>query len=200
MIELPEVNLDQVIFLDLPKTRVCLRPVDKKDVPFLKWAMNNEAITKYMQIRSPFTMEDEEEWYSRVSKKSESQVVLVIALKPSHKPIGTISINSIQPSNRTGVTGTVIGYEELLGKGLGTEAKMLLLHHAFNTLNLRQIYSSVFSFNARSLAYAKKCGYEKYAVTPEHLYRDGEYHDIHHFRVTRDMWLPKWEKFKEEMS
>ena len=42
----------------------------------------------------------------------------------------------------------MIGESEYWGRGLGTEAKMLLLDYAFNTLNLRRICSQVLAFNS----------------------------------------------------
>lgn len=195
-----EHDLNKVVYLDLPKTRVYLRPHQKEDLPFFRWALNNREISRFVSRNGPMTMEDEEEWYSRTCKKSQDRVNLSIVLKEGDKLIGSMGIHAIQPANRTAMTGSFIGYPELLGKGLGTEAKMLLLSDAFERLNLRQLYSSVFAFNPRSAAYALKCGYEQYATTPEHQFWEGKYHDILHFRITRNMWLPKWNTFKDTMG
>jgi RimJ/RimL family protein N-acetyltransferase len=94
----------------------------------------------------------------------------------------------------------MIGEKEYWGKGYGTEAKMLLLHYAFDTLNLRKICSSVISFNERSHKYSLKCGYKEEGRRKAQLFRDGKYWDEIQLAVFRKDWLLLWKKFQAEQK
>ncbi len=191
---------DNVVFLDMPKTRVYLRPPEKRDVPFYRQSMNKEGIARFLRYHNPVLEYDEEQWLEGLSKKNETNKLCAIVLKEGHETIGSIGLHEIDWISRTATTGTFIGREDLLGKGLGTEAKMLWLKYAFLGLNLRQIYSRVHAFNGRSAAYAKKCGYREIAQYPDHVFRDGEYHDLIHFLVTLNDWKPLWQEFEKKMK
>lgn len=191
---------ENVVFLDMPKTRVYLRPVEKGDLPFFQVMVNNERISRFLNPRSPMSMVDEENWFEDIAKSKDNRQVCSIVLKDGNKLIGNIALFKMDSRNHTAETGTAIGLEELLGKGLGTEAKMLWLKYAFFNLNLRQVYSSVFAFNGRSQSYSKKCGYKEIGRIPNHFYVDGKYHDVILLMVTREDWEPLWEKFKKEME
>lgn len=191
---------DKVVFLDLPKTRVYLRPVEKSDLPFFQIAINNEKISRFIQQRSPMSMVDEEDWFSRISKSKDHRQTCAIVLKDGDQLIGNIGIFNIDHRNRTAETGTVIGVPEMWGKGLGTEAKMLWLKHAFHSLNLRQVYSRVYAFNGRSIRYSEKCGYKVIGRFPNHIYLEGTYHDVVHLMVTREDWEPLWQDFRLKMG
>lgn len=137
---------------------------------------------------------DEEEWFEGISKRKEHEVVFAIMADGKH--IGMIGIHQINRKDGTAITGTMIGNKEYWGKGYGTEAKMLLLDFAFNTMNLRKICSSVIAFNERSYKYSLKCGYIEEGRRKLQNFRHGKYWDEIFLAVFRDDWLPLWEKFK----
>ena len=188
-------NEEGVVFLR--GRRVILRPPTKEDIPhFLRW-MNDQEVTRYLVAYLPMTETDEVEWLERLHKKKNDGVVLVIVDAKNRKPIGLMGIHEIDWKDRRAMTGAVIGEKSYWGKGYGTEAKMLLLKYAFNTLNLRKIVSRVISFNRRSKAYSKKCGYKVEGVLKKDIFKDGEYHDLICMAVFKDDWLPLWEKFRK---
>jgi RimJ/RimL family protein N-acetyltransferase len=183
-----------------PKTRVYLSPVEKGDLPFFCRALNNENISRFLQGHHEVMEMEEEEWFQNLPKKKHTDKVCSIVLKETNETIGIIGLHRIDWINRVATTGAFIGREELLGKGLGTEAKMLWLKHAFLTLNLRQIHSSVHVFNERSIRYSLKCGYKIIGRFPEYTFRDGQFYDRVFLMVTREMWEPLWEEFEQKMK
>jgi len=82
------------------------------------------------------------------------------------------------------------------GKGYGTDAKMTLLNHAFNVLNLRKIRSEVVDYNERSLSYSLRCGYQIEGRKKAEVFRHGEYRDIVQLAVFREEWLVLWERYQ----
>jgi RimJ/RimL family protein N-acetyltransferase len=186
---------DDVVFLR--GKRLYLRPPCAKDIPsFLRW-MNDQEVTQYLSAFLPVMEADEAEWIERIRKNKEKEVVLVIVDIETGKPIGSMGIHGISWKDRRATTGAVIGEKSYWGKGYGTEAKMLLLNYAFNTLNLRKICSRVFGFNGRSRAYSEKCGYKIEGTLRDHHFKRGAYCDEIHLAVFREDWLPIWERFQK---
>ncbi len=176
---------------------VYLRPPMKEDIPlFLKW-MNDEEVNQYLMAFLPLTEADEMEWLESLSKKKSESITLVIVHAKSGRAIGTMGLHRISWKDRRGTTGAVIGEKKFRNKGYGSEAKMLFLNYAFNTLNLRKICSSVLGFNARSVAYSKKCGYKVEGTLKSHIFKNGEYQDEIHMAVFKEDWLPLWKKFRK---
>lgn len=143
------------------------------------------------------TESGEEKWLERLAERM-NDIVLVIVLKgrtlAKDRPIGTIGIHGIERENGIATTGAAIGEEDCWRMGYGTEAKMILLDYAFNTLNLRKIYSRVLAINPRSLAYSKKCGYVLEATLPKAHFREGCYVDEYILAVYADAWRALWGK------
>lgn len=191
---------EHVVFMDLPQTRVYLRPPEKSDLPFFRRALNDERISRFLLHHHPVLEWEEEHWFEDLPKRKENNRLCAIVLKENHEVIGSIGFHNIEWINRTASTGTFIGREDLWGKGLGPEAKMLWLKYAFLGLNLRQVYSRVYEFNGRSLGYARKCGYREVGRYPEFIFRDGSYHDLVHLVVTLNEWLPLWKEFETKMK
>lgn len=177
--------------------RVALRPVLRQDIPhFMRW-MNDREMTQYLIAYLPVMEGDEEEWLEGLRKKKSTDVVLAITLT-SGAIIGVMGLHRIDWKDRTAWTGAFIGERKYWGKGYGTEAKMLLLDYAFNTLNLRKICASYIAFNVRSGAYQKKCGYREEGKMKLQHFRNGRYWDEIFMSVFVEDWLPLWEKYRRK--
>ena len=182
---------NRVVFLK-GKTTV-LRPVSDNDVPLLTKWINDPRVRRFIKSIFPRTDGFERDWVAELKKKSETDVVLIIEVRG--KAIGVMGLHRIDWKNRVGTTGAIIGEPRFWSKGYGTDAKMALLDYAFNTLNLRKIISKVKSFNERSLAYSKKCGYKVEGRLREQHFVDGKYWDEVILAVFREDWLPCWKKY-----
>lgn len=174
--------------------RVTLRTVDRADVPKLLLWINDSETNRYL-IRGDFPMgwDDEVEWVDKISRRKDGQMNLGIEVH-GQGLIGLISLKVECWINRTAVTGTMIGVAEARGKGYGTEAKMLLLGHAFRRLNLRKVYSNVYAPNERSMRCQLRCGYVEEGRFKDDMFRDGEYHDV----VTLAAWRHTFEAAEKE--
>ncbi len=176
--------------------RVSLRPVLKEDVPqFLRW-MNDPDVLQYLGMSLPTMEVEEDQWFEGLAKKKQNNLIFAVVTVEG-KLIGTMGLHNIIWADRTATTGAVIGDKAYWNKGYGTEAKMLLLNFAFNTLNLRKICSSVFAFNKRSYAYQKKCGYVEEGRRLRQRYRKGRYQDELLMAVFKKYWLPLWRAYQK---
>jgi RimJ/RimL family protein N-acetyltransferase len=177
--------------------KIFLRPILKEDLPrFVRW-MNDRETAKYLLVFLPMMEADEEEWFDKIHKNKDHEIVLAIALIDSGEIIGSMGLHNISWKDGTAITGTIIGEEKYRNKGYGTEAKMLLLNYAFNTLNLRKICSSVKAFNGRSKKYNEKCGYTVEGVRKAQFFHEGAYCDEIMLAVFKENFLPKWEEYKK---
>jgi RimJ/RimL family protein N-acetyltransferase len=137
--------------------------------------------------------DDEVEWLDKISRRKEGELYLGIEVRE----LGLIGLTSMKVEswiNRTAVTGTMIGHQEARGKGYGTEAKMLLLGHAFRRLNLRKVYSNVYAPNERSLRCQKRCGYVEEGRFKDDVFLNGQYHDV----ITLAAWRETFEAAERE--
>jgi diamine N-acetyltransferase len=181
----------QVVFLQGQK--VILRPIERDDIKQLVVWINDPEVNQYVTISFPMTEMAEEKWYESLDNKKD----IVLGIEVDGELIGTMGIHGINWIHRTATTGAIIGNKNYWGKGYGTDAKMILLNYAFNTLNLRKILSSVYEFNKRSLNYSLHCGYKIEGKRKKNLFRNGKYWDEILLGVFKSDWLPYWRKYQK---
>jgi RimJ/RimL family protein N-acetyltransferase len=174
-----------------------LRVITEACVPDSVAWFNDQRVTDNLVMYLPMTEKREKEWIDSLYGKDATDIHFAIVTKDG-RHIGNIGIHGINWRDRTGATGTVIGEKEFRGKGIGTEAKMLILNYAFNSIGLRKICSRAFSFNLASQRFNEKCGYQREGLLRQHSFKNGEYVDQVVLAVFCEDWLPLWEKFKQE--
>ncbi len=138
--------------------RISIGPIKKEDMPIITEYINDSEVTQFLTIDKPQSLESELEWFENLSKRKHD-VVFAIRLLDESTIIGVMGLHNIDHKNGLATTGSFIGKKDLWNKGYGTEAKMLVLEYAFNTLNLRKVCSDVYDFNGRSRRCLEKCGY-----------------------------------------
>lgn len=177
--------------------RVNLRPVLRSDIQLLLRWMNDPEVYRYLNTFFPAYELDEERWIEKVADEKEHHVQLaMVTVEGTH--IGNMGLHRIHWKDRVAWSGAVIGEKEYWGRGFGTEAKMLLLNHAFNVMNLRKVTAAHFEFNDRSRESQAKCGYREEGRLKAHHYLDGRYWDEVLMSVFKEDWLPLWDAYRKE--
>lgn len=194
--------MDHSVFLDHPRSRSKLCVPYRRDARLLLQWVNDPEVRQYLMRFAPVMLEGEEKWLGDMALSSGrmhpiTDAMLLIVAKDTNKRIGTIGLHRIDWRNRHATTGTIIGVKQYWSKGYGTDAKMLLLNWAFNELGLNKVESRVIVFNERSLAYAKRCGYEEVGRLKRHIFRHGEWHDKIILEAHAEQWRPLWKKFQD---
>lgn len=151
---------------------------------------NAPAIKPYFYDDEPVSLEGHMRWWESVSVDSEQRFYMIDALTEATEPytilkspipIGTTSLLHIDWRNRTAEYGRLmIGAEEYRGKGGGFafEAEVLLMRHAFNSLNLNRIWGHVLDFNDRVMKLHNKVGFVQEGLLRQHIFKSGKYYDI----------------------
>lgn len=171
-----------------------LRPFSRDDIPTLTRWINDPEVRVFLTATLPQTEKQEEEWFNKLGS-DDKNIVLAIETKEG-RLIGSMGIHGINWRDRVATTGALIGEKDYWGKGYGTDAKMVLLHYAFNTLNLHKICSAVIVYNKRSLQYSLHCGYRIEGKRRKHIFKKGKYWDLIELGLSREEWLPIWRRYK----
>ncbi len=178
--------------------KTILRPVHPTDIPVFTGWINGPITRKYLLKRFPMSELAEKEWLEKTSilPPYPSNIHLVIELKKSGTPIGTMGLFNINWIDRNATTGTTIGEEKYRGKGYASDAKMILLQYAFETLGMHKIISRAFARNDKSIEYSKRCGYTIEATHKEEIFRAGKWEDI----VSLACFYESWKKAQAQQQ
>ncbi len=176
----------------------CLRPRRGDDEEVNKaWSgINHPENRMYLMRRHPQSFVAQQEWL----RKPDSPTDLVLVIEFENEAIGTMGVHGIDMIHGTATTGALIWDQKHWNRGIGYNAKMVLLDYLFNMLNLRIIYSKVIGFNGRSAKYSDKCGYKLVATLEDHFRFGDHFEDELFLSVTRDRFMPLWQQFQIENS
>ena len=182
-------------FKKLVGERIYLSPRNSEDVEiFTEW-LNDFGITDYIGRSSAVMTLDAERKY--LQNPDHDSVGFAIVDLETDEMIGTVSIEDIKYTNRTGLLGIFIGNEKYRNNGYGTEAIKLILDFAFNYLNLNSIRLDVFSCNERAIKCYKKCGFKEAGVWRKSKYINGKYYDTISMDILAEEFTESFIKNKE---
>lgn len=168
-------------------TRVCLRRLVEDDAIALARASHLESETGFHEDgRMPMSELAMRVWIRGLDA---SEQVFAICRNGDEACIGTASIRRIDREHGTAETGSGLLFADDRGKGLGTEAKRLLLDYAFSDLDLHVLISTVWERNTRSARALEKQGYRLAGrLTANEYGSGGVIGDTLIFDITRDDW------------
>lgn len=156
---------------------ILLRPVSSDDLPLLyEWINDREQVLLNATYK-PISLAQHQNWFQSIQQRQD-MVLFGIQTRRSQTLIGTCQLHSIHPIHRCAELQIRIGDVSARGKGYGTEAVGLLLHHAFQDLHLHRVYLHVFSHNAPAIRVYEKAGFVREGVQRQAAYIDGRYVDV----------------------
>lgn len=168
------------------KIRVYLRAFEPEDYVLLHKWRNDEEIGHYFSGTKLFTSTLNEKKWIEDKIFDKTSVNCAICLKGTDEFIGCVFLNSIDNLNRSGHCPTFIGAKEHWGKGYATDARILILKHAFNDKGLERIWAHVHEDNLGSLKMLEKCGYIKEGIIRRASYVNGCFKDMVLLSILRD--------------
>jgi RimJ/RimL family protein N-acetyltransferase len=159
---------------------VTLEPLAPRHVEELREAADDERIWRYMVTTDP------DEWI-RSALADESRVQFV-ALRDG-RPIGSTSYLSLAPEHLRLEIGNTWNNPSTWGTGANTEAKYLLLRHAFEVLGCRRVEFKTDALNERARAALAALPAEFEGIHRKHMVvRGGERRDSAWYAVIDDDW------------
>jgi len=164
---------------------IYLRPIEKGDIKYIRiWGNDPEIMSLTGEVR-PMSQTDAEEFLKNVQNDKE-RVWFIMVLKENDQVIGEAGLLRMFKAWRTTDLSIIIGEKEVWGKGYGTEAIILLLDYAFQTLKFHRVAIGVVGFNERAIRFYEKVGFKKEGIQRDGYYHNSTFHDFIMMSILED--------------
>ena len=156
---------------------IYLTPITYDDCEdFVRWR-NSDLVKSRFIYRKDLTVEDQRNWI-RTRIETGQVVQFIIWDRADNKKIGSVYFQDIDSNNRKCEYGILIGEEEYLNGGRGTETARLALEYAFNNMNMHRVYLRLLSDNVRALKSYEHVGFKQEGVAHDDVWLDGKPVDV----------------------
>lgn len=176
---------------ELPSLRgdlVVLDPLRADDAAALFVAADDDAVFRWLSRTRPRTHDEMADWVAD-ALASPAQHPWVQRDAASGDVVGTTSFYDVDERLRTVAIGHTWLSRGAWRTGINTEAKLLLLTHAFDTLGCVRVVWHTDHLNARSQAAIERLGATREGVLRKHRIRpDGTWRDTVTYALLDEEW------------
>ena len=175
--------------------RISLSSIDPAELesgtPYFNW-MNDLSLDEYTQ-RSYFPNSRERmlDYYNHAIKNRDL-ILLGIYDNESSKHIGNITFSQINWINRNAFIAYLLGDSSFAGKGIVTDAVLMMMYYGFNRLNFERIWGGVSDLHEASKKVCDKTGLKVEGKMRHTLFRNGEFSDSLVVGAIRDEWMSEF--------
>ena len=156
---------------------IYLTPITYDDCEdFVRWR-NSDLVKSRFIYRKDLTVEDQRNWI-RTRVETGQVVQFIIWDRADNKKIGSVYFQDIDNNNHKCEYGILIGEEEYLNGGRGTETARLALEYAFNNMKMHRVYLRLLSDNVRALKSYEHVGFKQEGVARNDVWLDGKPVDV----------------------
>jgi len=164
--------------------RVVLRALEEADAPLLHaWANDPEIWQRLVGWHFPSSRAATSAWILAQSSASTDQR---FAITQNGELLGTANLVGIDWKNRHAEHGVMIGPMAARRQGIGTDAIMAVMRHAFDEMGLERLDSSIIEYNEASQRAYARCGWVVEGRQRRWFYRKGRCWDRIIIGITRD--------------
>lgn len=165
--------------------------------------LNDPEVNRFILSRPPFTIAQQREWL-RERRMAGDQVLAVLVRDPEDSIgqfvfVGVMDLRNMDRKEGTAHSASVIGDKRYWRRGIAREARLMQLKIAFDDHGLNWIYSETVRSNVRSQRLLESTGYGLIDVRPQARLVEEVLHDELHYRVSRALWLPHWNRYCEQV-
>ena len=122
--------------------RVYLRPITADDTGLAVRWRNQKAVVENFIYRKEVTRADHEKWLVEKVFKGLVHQFVICGIEDD-MPLGSVYLQNFAWEHKRAESGVYLGGEQMRGKGIGTEAVMLMEEYAFGTLGLHKLTARV---------------------------------------------------------
>ena len=171
--------------------KVCLDALEASDVneDYLGW-LNDAEVMRYLGSAGRWATRESVLAYLERFRNGTSDLILAIRKRHTHLHIGTITINHVNWTLRTGHLGIMIGRKEYWGKGYALEALRLFIDYLFRDAKLHKLAATAPIENIASIVTLKKLGFKTEGMLRHEALVGGVYRDLMRLGLLEDEWLP----------
>lgn len=159
-----------------------------EDSPYFNW-LDDLSLDVYTQ-RSyfPNNLKRFRSYYEHACENSDL-LLFGIYDNQTGRHIGNINFQLINWINRTAFIAYMLGDKEFTGKGITTQACLMLMYYGFNKLNFERIYGGVSEAHLASQRVCQKVGLVEEGRMRKHLLRQGKRYDVITVGALREEWI-----------
>lgn len=157
------------------------------DQPYYHW-LDDLSLDRYTE-RSyyPNNSERMKNYYEQACLNN--IILLGIFDNESDRHIGNISFSEIDHLNRRAFLGYLLGDKSFAGRGIITEATLMMMYYGFNKLNFERIHGGISDLNEASKRVATKAGLKVEGRLRNHFFRNGQFSDSLLVGALRSEWM-----------
>jgi hypothetical protein len=163
-----------------------LRKIKEKDLKMIMDWRTSPHITKYMYTDPNLTLEKQKKWFNNILN---SEKVIYWVISCDNNDVGLLNLYDIDYKNKKCGWAYYIADKNFRGKGLSKNLELNLYKFVFETLGLNKLWCEVFSFNDKVIILHKLYGSEKEAIFKDHIYKNGEFHDVVRLAILKNKWF-----------
>ncbi len=182
---------------------VRLEPLSEAHVADLAQVGLDDDIWRYMLYGEICSMEDLHGWVRDILERQKrgTDLPFAVILLENRKPVGCTRYLEIHPEHRNlEIGGTWYG-ADYQGTLVNTEAKYLLLRHAFETLGCIRVQLKTDLRNLRSQRAIERIGAQKEGVFRDHMIlQDGTVRSSVYYSILREEWATVKARLEERLA
>tara|TARA_Y100000588_G_scaffold47408_1_gene44712 strand:- start:121 stop:738 length:618 start_codon:yes stop_codon:yes gene_type:complete len=191
-------NLEAFKSVTLKARDVDLRPFLLSDVDstYQDWLHDSET-TRYLDVGFTDRSIDKLKEFVRAVEANPNRLFYMIIYRETGESIGTANLE-IDPVNRLGNYGYMIGERQWWGTGVALQAQVAMFDLAFDQLGNRRFYGGARIDNIMSQFNFKRLGFVKEGVFRNHVRTDLDsetYIDVVYYGLMHEEWLAIRHKF-----
>ncbi len=133
--------------------------LEEDQASFHRWLVASEELRHLIDDPRVPTWEDQQRWFLRC--QDPDRALFSLLALPGHTLIGNGGLVDIDRAAGSAQFRITIGNRDYVGRGYGTEATVLILRYAFETLGVQNVRLRVLSENARALRLYEKVGFRR---------------------------------------
>ena len=164
------------------------RPISGDLAAVVRWYRDPE-IARLTRYQTRQMSQAEIERFFQVRMLATDALAYSIVELPRNRLIGFTTFSALDGDNGSVMFHITIGERDAWGRGLGTEATQLMLHHAFERLGLHRVGLTVFSYNTRAIRAYEKAGFRVEGRLREAIQRQGVFFDEVQMGILAGEWF-----------
>ena len=146
---------------------------------------NHESIREFMYTDHEIGCDEHSNWIAKL--KNDKKNIVYAVLENDGEPIGVVSVNSIDYSNKKADWAFYIAPNER--GGIGAVLEWFIIEHILNHLCIEKLNCEVLETNSAVVKLHKKFGFLEEGFRRENIIKRGQRIGVHFLGLTKSGWL-----------
>ena len=186
----------------LEGTLVRLEPLEPRHAQLLAGPLADEEIWRLL-VEDGSTPEKLAGFVARAldSEKTGGSLPFATVVRETDEAVGTTRFHAYEPAHRRVEIGYTVIARRWQRTGVNTEAKLLMLEHAFETLGVRRVELKTDALNARSRNAILRLGATEEGTLRQHTVTSrGRVRDSVYFSILADEWPAVRDRLRAKLA